>query len=104
MQKLCGLKEPISYHQSRHNFGTLITLLNDVPIETVAKMMGHKDLKTTEIYARMSNKKVGDDMKRIVGSCNSKFKVFEDKDMPIVEDYNYFEFRDRYEKRYCNNQ
>ena len=104
MQKLCGLKEPISYHQSRHNFGTLITLLNDVPIETVAKMMGHKDLKTTEIYARMSNKKVGDDMKRIAGKCKSKFKVFEDKDMPIVEDYNYFEFRDRYEKRYGNNQ
>lgn len=104
MQKLCGLKEPISYHQSRHNFGTLITLLNDVPIETVAKMMGHKDLKTTEIYARMSNKKVGDDMKRIAGKCKSKFKVFEDKDMPIVEDYNYFEFRDRYEKKYGNNQ
>ncbi|MCE9145887.1 site-specific integrase [Bacteroides fragilis] len=104
MQQLCGLKEPISYHQSRHNFGTLITLLNDVPIETVAKMMGHKDLKTTEIYARMSNKKVGDDMKRIAGKCKSKFKVFEDKDMPIVEDYNYFEFRDRYEKRYGNNQ
>ena len=103
MQKLCGLKEPISYHQSRHNFGTLITLLNDVPIETVAKMMGHKDLKTTEIYARMSNKKVGDDMKRIAGSCKRKFKVFEDKDMPIVAEYNYFEFRDRYEKKYCNN-
>lgn len=104
MQKLCSLKEPISYHQSRHNFGTLITLLNDVPIETVAKMMGHKDLKTTEIYARMSNKKVGDDMKRIIKSSKSKFKLFEDRDMPIVEEYNYFEFRDRYEKRYGNNQ
>lgn len=98
MQRLRGLKEPISYHQSRHNFGTLITLLNDVPIETVAKMMGHKDLRTTEIYARMSNKKVADDMKRIIKSSKSKFKVFEDKDMPIVEEYNYFEFRDRYEK------
>ncbi|MFA6876491.1 MAG: site-specific integrase [Parabacteroides sp.] len=104
MHKLCSLKESISYHQSRHNSGILITLLNDVPIETVAKMMGHKDLKTNEIYARMSNKKVGDDMKRIIKSSKSKFKVFEDRDMPIVEEYNYFKFRDRYEKRYGNNQ
>ena len=81
-----------------------VNLINDVPIETVAKMMGHKDLKTNEIYARMSNKKVGDDMKRIIKSSKSKFKVFEDRDMPIVEEYNYFKFRDRYEKRYGNNQ
>ncbi len=52
----------------------------------------------------MSNKKVGDDMKRIIKSSKSKFKVFEDRDMPIVEEYNYFKFRDRYEKRYGNNQ
>lgn len=104
MQKLCGLKEPISYHQSRHNFGTLITLLNDVPIETVAKMMGHRDLKTTEIYARMSNKKVGDDMKRIAKKSKNSFKLFEDKSMPITAEYNYFEFKDRYEKKYGNNQ
>ncbi|MFI3293843.1 MAG: site-specific integrase [Rikenellaceae bacterium] len=103
MQKLCGLKEPISYHQSRHNFGTLVTLLNNVPIESVAKMMGHRDLKTTEIYARMSNKKVGDDMKKIAKRSKSKFKIFEDKSMPIVAEYNYFEFRERYEKRYCKN-
>ncbi len=103
MQKLCGLREPISYHQSRHNFGTLVTLLNNVPIESVAKMMGHRDLKTTEIYARMSNKKVGDDMKKIAKRSKSNFKIFEDKSMPIVAEYNYYEFRERYEKRYCKN-
>lgn len=75
-----------------------------MPIETVAKMMGHKDLKTTEIYTCMSNKKVGDDIKRIIKSSKSKFKLFENRNMPIVEKYNYFEFRNRYEKRYGNNQ
>ncbi|MFR9511796.1 MAG: site-specific integrase [Rikenellaceae bacterium] len=101
--KLCGIEKTFSYHDSRHNFGTLITLLNGVPLETVSKMMGHDDLQTTEIYAHLTNQKINDDMRPIVKSAKRKYKLFEDKGMPITTKYNYFEYRQRYEKKYCNN-
>jgi site-specific recombinase XerD len=54
--KLCGIDE-ITYHKARHNFGTHITLSQGVPIETVSRMMGHKNIKTTQIYAKVTDKK-----------------------------------------------
>ena len=101
--KLSEIDNHTSYHCARHNFGTLITLLNDVPLETVSKMMGHSDLKTTEIYAHLTSQKVANDMRELSNGISGKYELFEDKDMPVVAEYNYFEFRDRYEKRYNNN-
>ncbi len=98
--KLCNIGTHVSYHDSRHNFGTLVTLLNGVPLETVSKMMGHSDLKTTEIYAHLTSQKVGEDMKLIAKGTKRKYKLFEDKKMPITAEYNYFEYRERYEKKY----
>ena len=102
--KLCGITNNVSYHQARHNFGTLITLLNGVPLESIAKVMGHNDLKTTEIYARLTSQKIGEDMKLLAKGTKRKYKLFEDKQMPVTAEYNYFEFRDRYEKKYSNNK
>ena len=101
--KLCGITTNVSYHQSRHNFGTLITLLNGVPLESIAKMMGYNDLKTTEIYARLTSQKVNEDMKLITKGTKRKYKLFEDKTMPITAEYNYFEYKERYEKKYNKN-
>ncbi|MFR9592859.1 MAG: site-specific integrase [Rikenellaceae bacterium] len=101
--KLCGIEAHVSYHDSRHNFGTLITLLNGVPLETVSKMMGHNDLKTTEIYAHLTSQKIAEDMKLIAKKTKRKYKLFEDNSVPVVEKYNYFEYKQRYEKRYNNN-
>lgn len=53
----------LTYHQARHNFGTHITLSLGVPIETVSRMMGHKSIDTTEIYAKVTDKKIDEDMK-----------------------------------------
>lgn len=50
----------------RHSFSTLITLENGVPIETVSKMLGHSDISTTQIYARVTPKKLFDDMDRYI--------------------------------------
>jgi site-specific recombinase XerD len=47
---------------ARHTFATTITLSNGVPIETVSKMLGHTKLSTTQIYARVIEKKVSEDM------------------------------------------
>lgn len=53
-------------HAARHSFSTLITLENGVPIETVSKMLGHSDISTTQIYARVTPKKLFDDMDRYI--------------------------------------
>jgi len=59
---LCDIKIPLSYHIARHTFATTITLQNGVPIETVGKMLGHKDIRTTQHYAKTLDVKVGRDM------------------------------------------
>jgi len=59
---LCGITIPLSYHIARHTFATTITLQNGVPIETVSKMLGHKDIRTTQHYAKTLDVKVGRDM------------------------------------------
>lgn len=56
---------PLTFHQARHNFGTHITLSLGVPIETVARMMGHMRIETTQIYAKVTDRKVEEDMKKL---------------------------------------
>jgi site-specific recombinase XerD len=59
---LCGINKELTFHIARHTFATTITLSNDVPIETVSKMLGHKDLRSTQHYAKIVDKKVSHDM------------------------------------------
>jgi len=59
---LCGIKKNLSFHVARHTFATTVTLSNGVPIETVSKMLGHTKIATTQIYARVLEKKISDDM------------------------------------------
>jgi len=59
---VCGILKPITFHIARHTFATTVTLLNGVPIESVSKMLGHTDIKTTQHYAKILDIKVGADM------------------------------------------
>jgi site-specific recombinase XerD len=59
---LCGIEKNLTTHMARHTFATTVTLGNDVPIETVSKMLGHTKITTTQIYARVKEQKVGRDM------------------------------------------
>jgi len=59
---LCNFNKKLTFHSARHTFATTITLTNGVPIETVSKMLGHNNIKTTQIYARVIDSKVSSDM------------------------------------------
>ena len=59
---ICGITAMITFHIARHTFATTVTLENGVPIDSVSKMLGHKSIKTTQIYARITGNKIGDDM------------------------------------------
>jgi len=63
--ELTDIKKNLTTHLARHTFATTITLNNGVPIETVSKMLGHSSLRTTRIYARLLDKKVGEDMSKL---------------------------------------
>lgn len=63
----CGISKPLTSHVARHTFATTITLSNKVPIEIVAKMMGHSDIKTTQRYARVLADDVIDAFKDLEG-------------------------------------
>ncbi|MCK6608086.1 MAG: site-specific integrase [Flavobacterium sp.] len=59
---LCDIPKEITFHMARHTFATSVTLTNGVPIETVSKMLGHKNLHTTQHYAKVLDRKVSEDM------------------------------------------
>lgn len=75
--KLCGIERNLTYHQSRHTYATQTCLSQGVPIETVCKLMGHKSIQTTQIYARITNQKVNEDMKKLFTKVDGKYQVVE---------------------------
>lgn len=72
---LCGIKKNLTFHLARHTFATTVTLSNGVPIETVGAMLGHKNLRTTQIYAKVVQEKVSDDMKALKDKLLAEYKV-----------------------------
>ena len=60
---VCGIHKELTFHVARHSFATSVTMTNGVPMETVSKMLGHKNMKSTQHYARIVDQKVGEDMK-----------------------------------------
>jgi len=73
---LCGIQKNISFHLARHTFATTTTLFKGVPIETVSKMLGHTNIQTTQIYARITNKKISRDMQLLFGKLEEVEKIF----------------------------
>lgn len=60
----------LSFHCLRHTFSTTVTLAKGVPIETVSKMLGHTNIETTQIYARITNDKIRNDMQQLSGKLD----------------------------------
>lgn len=68
----------VLFHQSRHSFATLICLNNGVPIESISKMMGHSSIRTTQIYAEITNQKVSRDLAVLSETTKGKFSLPDD--------------------------
>jgi len=62
----------MTFHLARHTFATTVTLTNGVPIESVSKMLGHSKISTTQIYAKVVEKKLGEDMSKLKEKLNEK--------------------------------
>lgn len=71
--KHCNISTKISFHVSRHCFASQICLSQGVPIESVSRMMGHRNIQTTQRYARVNNEKIGNDMKVLSNRLANKF-------------------------------
>jgi site-specific recombinase XerD len=69
--EVCGIKKNITFHLARHTFATTVTLSNGVPIETVSKMLGHTKIATTQIYAKVLEKKISEDMAALKSKLTS---------------------------------
>jgi site-specific recombinase XerD len=69
---VCGINKDLTFHIARHTFATTVTLSNGVPIESVSKMLGHTNIKTTQHYAKILDKKVSDDMVALKDLFNTK--------------------------------
>lgn len=75
----CLKEKKVTFHLARHTFATLF-LSEGVPLESLSKMLGHKNISTTQIYAKILNEKVGKDMEKVAenfknmeGSFMSRF-------------------------------
>ena len=63
--RACGIRERLSYHMARHTFGTM-SMSAGIPIESIAKMMGHASIASTQIYAQVTDNKISEDMDRLI--------------------------------------
>lgn len=72
---VCGIDKDLTFHMARHTFATTVTLANGVPIETVSKMLGHTNIQTTQIYARVIDTKINNDMEILAGKLNAKAMI-----------------------------
>ncbi len=72
VMKECGIEKSISAHCARHGFATM-ALTNGMPIENVSRVLGHTNIVTTQIYARITTKKLDNDLTMLCNKLNASF-------------------------------
>lgn len=71
----CGINKTLTFHMARHTFATTVTLSNGVPIESVAKMLGHRNIRTTQIYAKVIKDKLAEDMNNLATRIGGDYSI-----------------------------
>lgn len=61
----CGVNRQLTFHMATHTFATTVTLMNDIPIETISKMLGHAKISTTMLYAKVTQLKIDRDIAKL---------------------------------------
>ena len=79
---LLFLAQPISFHIARHTFATTITLSQGVAIETISKLLGHRNIRTTQIYATITHSQLDGEMERLSKRINSLYRNLIPSDAP----------------------
>ena len=73
---ICGIQKNVTSHLARHTFATTVTYANGVSIESISKMLGHTKISTTQIYARIVDKTVSNEMDKLAQTLsNTRFSV-----------------------------
>ena len=72
---ICGIEKTLTYHVARHSCATSVLLANGVPIETVSKILGHTNIRTTQIYARITDLKVSNDMEMLAQKLDAAHRI-----------------------------
>ncbi len=73
--KICGIDKRVHYHQARHCYASLIMLSQGISMETTSKLLGHRDIRSTHIYARVSTEKINSDMKNLNQRLQSNYQL-----------------------------
>ena len=73
--RICNINRPLVFHAARHTYATEITLSHGVPLETVSKMLGHRQIETTRIYAKVTDNKIDSDTKTLNRKISEHFTV-----------------------------
>jgi len=73
--KQAGITKRISSHMARHTMATTVCLSQGVPIETVSQMLGHTNIHTTQIYAKITNEKISRDMADLTARIGDKYHI-----------------------------
>lgn len=73
--KLCNIDRRLIFHAGRHTYASEICLSQGVPIETVSRMLGHRDLRSTQIYAKISNDKISEDIDKLEERIKDKYRL-----------------------------
>ena len=73
--RICNINRPLVFHTARHTYATEITLSHGVPLETVSKMLGHSQIETTQIYAKVTDDKISTDTRTLNRKISERFSV-----------------------------
>ncbi|MBR8709069.1 site-specific integrase [Bacteroides pyogenes] len=96
--KACGIRGRLSYHMARHTFGTM-SLSAGIPIESIAKMMGHASISSTQVYAQVTDNKISEDMDKLIAKQSAKEKGTVEREVCEPSEVQFVKWRKRHESK-----